>query len=535
MKKLYGYADEASSRDLLGAERYFDGLAGFIGQCQTPMTIAIQGDWGSGKTTALKIIGDKLEKSSGTGEGKRYILWFRTWQYAQFDLSEHLSFSLMSAFYHKLREICQLKQSKALHRFSGITRNLLLTILDGSLGGKASEMSGRVLDLLAGTEEQPEIFAQIEELREIIQETLDEALGEHDRLVVFVDDLDRLVPKTAVELLEILKNFFDCRKCVFVLAVDDAVVKQGVEEKYGKSIGEQKKQKFFDKIIQVPFNLPVSQYNLRSYVGQFLEDEKMSEEEIMSYVRAAESLVGYNPRAIKRAFNLYELHKLIVEDGVTKGRGFRLYVLVLLQIYKPGLYRKMVEKAKESSAALKKLFLEDEEEIQGIRQICQLQSSPTDTELDELVGLLVHTARISNLENTAAAKKKTIQLSGDKRLMVSFPSLEAILLAFSEEQYELECINKERMDIILRKNHKKCAMLKKSNSGEKVNMTVYQLPDFDITPPQLPGLTENLEEAQHEVLGYRYTENSYITFLEVDVPEKQKVLLQVLKCYGFIV
>lgn len=41
-----------------------------------------------------------------------------------------------------------------------------------------------------------------------------------DRVVIFVDDLDRLVPSKAVELLEVLKLFLDCKQCVFVLAID---------------------------------------------------------------------------------------------------------------------------------------------------------------------------------------------------------------------------------------------------------------------------------------------------------------------------
>ena len=37
------------------------------------------------------------------------------------------------------------------------------------------------------------------------------------RVVIFVDDLDRLQPQKAVEVLEVLKVFLDCENCVFVL------------------------------------------------------------------------------------------------------------------------------------------------------------------------------------------------------------------------------------------------------------------------------------------------------------------------------
>lgn len=35
------------------------------------------------------------------------------------------------------------------------------------------------------------------------------------RIVFYIDDLDRLQPLRAVELLEVLKIFLDCEKCVY--------------------------------------------------------------------------------------------------------------------------------------------------------------------------------------------------------------------------------------------------------------------------------------------------------------------------------
>jgi predicted KAP-like P-loop ATPase len=39
--------------DLLGMSHYAKALTDFITRCQTPMTIALQGDWGSGKSSLL--------------------------------------------------------------------------------------------------------------------------------------------------------------------------------------------------------------------------------------------------------------------------------------------------------------------------------------------------------------------------------------------------------------------------------------------------------------------------------------------------
>ena len=83
----------------------------------------------------------------------------------------------------------------------------------------------------------------------IFQELIDKKAGEKGRVIIFVDDLDRLDPARAVELLEVLKIFLDCRKCVFVLAIDYGVVARGVKAKYGGDFNDEKAKSFFDKII----------------------------------------------------------------------------------------------------------------------------------------------------------------------------------------------------------------------------------------------------------------------------------------------
>lgn len=56
-----GYADISAFDDRLGVDRYYEGLAHFIIECETSMTLSIQGDWGTGKTTALNLIEVKIK------------------------------------------------------------------------------------------------------------------------------------------------------------------------------------------------------------------------------------------------------------------------------------------------------------------------------------------------------------------------------------------------------------------------------------------------------------------------------------------
>lgn len=89
-----------------------------------------------------------------------------------------------------------------------------------------------------------------------------------ERLVILVDDLDRLEPNVAVGLLEVIKLFADVKQCVFVMAIDYDVVVQGVRQKYRNDIPLSKCRSFFDKIIQLSFRMPVEHYELENLVAK---------------------------------------------------------------------------------------------------------------------------------------------------------------------------------------------------------------------------------------------------------------------------
>ena len=141
-----------------------------------------------------------------------------------------------------------------------------------------------------------------------------------------------MAPGRAVELLEVLKLFLDCEKCVFVLAIDYGVVSRGVKEKYGNDFGDEKGKSFFDKIIQVPFKMPVANYNISSYVKSCFEEIgiSVSDEKIVYYVDLINHSIGNNPRSMKRLFNSYLLlNKITVSDLLNDEKNKSLLFAIL--------------------------------------------------------------------------------------------------------------------------------------------------------------------------------------------------------------
>ena len=87
------------------------------------MTVAIQGDWGAGKSTTLKLIRANLPiKSSETRDSASnseeretngiLLIEFNTWPYSQFNLGDRLPFSLMETIISQLKEKVKAEQSR---------------------------------------------------------------------------------------------------------------------------------------------------------------------------------------------------------------------------------------------------------------------------------------------------------------------------------------------------------------------------------------------------------------------------------------
>lgn len=296
------------SEDLFNVSTYVDGLCTFVNNCDTPMTISIQGDWGSGKTSMMNMMRENLKTSI-------WPIWFNTWQFSQFDMGNSLVFSMMDVLLKGLD--CDPDViKKVLCGVAGVSKNLLRVLADKAAGGVVEGLLTEAMNGGTSTDYAREVL----ELKTKFQEAVNKKLSKEnkERVVIFVDDLDRLQPGKAVELLEVLKLFLDCEKCVFVLAVDYEVVTLGIKEKFGSNVSEEKGKSFFDKIIQLPFKMPVAQYDINKYVGDMMKkmDVETNEKEVKLFSNLIRTSIGYNPRSMKRLFNTYQLLDIISKSAV---------------------------------------------------------------------------------------------------------------------------------------------------------------------------------------------------------------------------
>ena len=195
-------------------------------------TIAVVGEWGSGKTSVLNMVAETLQDDAATPA----ILRFNPWLFGSAD-------DLVPRFFRELS--AQLGQSRS-ERLKDVAK--AFSNLGQSLA-PLSPVTGTtwVANLLAKLTDHWTKPLSLHDKRN----HLSEALATSDsRVVVLIDDVDRLEAGETRELMRLIRLTSDLPNVVFLLAFDRRHV--------ARSLGENETEglQYLDKIVQVSHDLP---------------------------------------------------------------------------------------------------------------------------------------------------------------------------------------------------------------------------------------------------------------------------------------
>ncbi|MEK6839923.1 MAG: P-loop NTPase fold protein, partial [Nanoarchaeota archaeon] len=192
--------------------------------------IGVEGKWGAGKTSFINLVLSELDKESVV------YFTFNPWNFSD-------EASLLRDFFIKFSEavekITGKKTGKQMKEYAG-----KLSEID--LGISYHDVSFNPLKLLK--------FFSPDSSLETIRKELEKALADiPKKIVVVIDDIDRLDRKETKLILKLVKLTADFPKTIFILAYDRARVEDRITEKdNGLEGGE-----YLKKIIQVSFSLPL--------------------------------------------------------------------------------------------------------------------------------------------------------------------------------------------------------------------------------------------------------------------------------------
>ncbi|MBX7548003.1 P-loop NTPase fold protein [Streptomyces sp. NPDC004232] len=289
-----------------------------------PLTVGVFGSWGAGKSSFLRLWERRFEA------GATRTIWFNPWKY---DRKVEVWAALLHTILAEMEQVPTLRD-KAVRLAKAAT---WLSVRAG-LGAAVALGTGGVIkredvdDLLKGLSEgDAEQYRQVNHFETDFADAVREFVGEDGRLVVFVDDLDRCTPESAMTVLESLKLFLAQSQCVFVLAMDVDVLAAIATNKFGESLKGAPVEvasgmAYLEKIVQLPFFLPdVGFGTLREaftpYVSELADDPLFWE--------LLQRGLGANPRRLKRYVNVFNMALAVSRAQLPAGRIDREYRLQL--------------------------------------------------------------------------------------------------------------------------------------------------------------------------------------------------------------
>jgi hypothetical protein len=328
--------DIPSNAPALNFEETATALAQVVQQSEPRFAVGIFGGWGSGKTTLMQAIERKLPKD------RILCPWFNAWRYER---EPHLIVPLLDTIRGAVVEWAASQQPAVAERAKGVAARIG-RVVRALAKGLSAEFSvpgfaklsyalepaiDQLMDDAAHGDSEPQslYYASFEELRRAFEQLTG---GGIDRIVVFIDDLDRCLPSNALDVIESMKLFFDLPGFVFVVGLDQTVLEQAVRVRLTGMVGSESpasgvadrrvratEREYVKKIFQVPYELPpmaaerldellASIYGAAQLNGGQLTDLRQRVRPYLDHV-AVEGQV--NPREVKRFINAYTLQMMV--------------------------------------------------------------------------------------------------------------------------------------------------------------------------------------------------------------------------------
>ena len=319
--RLIPCSDVYCQEDQLGFDKYVETLHGIIKDkdFKTPFCIGIYGRWGSGKTSFMHLLENRLVKD----DSSPHVVpaWFNPWRYEK---EEHLIIPFLKTVESEITKYLKNKQGlkKKIAKELQNAAQKLSTAASAILYGLKPDLNLGLAKLQFDVAKSVDRGEVIEEKQlsiaeklssvyyDVVTELKNAVVEKEFRIAVFVDDLDRCLPEKAVELLESIKLFLDLEGYLFIIGVDKGVITKGISYHYRffePSKGESDERQtispddYLDKMIQLPLELPPIEFGRKQ---KFIQSMLGDSDEFKEHSDIIEMGVGDNPRTLKRFVNL---------------------------------------------------------------------------------------------------------------------------------------------------------------------------------------------------------------------------------------
>lgn len=237
-------------------------------QTDTGYVLAINGKWGSGKTSFLYYIEQYLtncysELSVLTSSKKAIILRFDPWLFSGHqDIINQFFIQLQNTMIRGKKPSSE--TLKVLNKFFKYGSELRKV---ATLEAQVAGWTFTGLHTLT----EAKIKSSVHSIAKLKDEIIKELPKLDDKIVIIIDDIDRLIPEEICELFRAIKAIGDFPNIVYLLAYDEEVVSSALEHGLCNQFWEMRQQSCFgihylEKIVQFSINIPkIGDYQIHEY------------------------------------------------------------------------------------------------------------------------------------------------------------------------------------------------------------------------------------------------------------------------------
>jgi chaperonin GroEL len=339
--------DQPATSDRFGFGPFVRALCDIVlsESSQTPLAIALDGRWGTGKTSVMRMVESQARLAGFP------CIWLNAWSLEGTE-------NLLAAVGAEIQ-----REARRLDKDSGsVTDSVRSTLRSASralswftsAGAQLAELlADRVKDRESELAELASVVTanrSFEELVHILLRSPSSGKDVSSRLIVFIDDLDRALPDQIANTLRTLKLVLESPRCVFILAMDMAVVARAIEQHYSSAaaardvrgleaaaayepehdedVGRSFGFSYLEKLVQIRVEIP----RLTPRVArEFLEDQQFNPQ-IIEIVRWAPPEETTNPRRLKQYLNWLTMNLQFIvgaslPEGLTNHLALRFLAL----------------------------------------------------------------------------------------------------------------------------------------------------------------------------------------------------------------
>ena len=378
----------------------------------SPATIGVYGDWGSGKSTLMKMVKKSLDADKNT-----LTVEFNGWLFEGYEdaktalcgtiLDEMRTHeTLFAKGKEKIKALLKkVDGGKLLSKGVkygldflltggiGTVTELTLTGIISAVKQKAGDVSeDEIKKVIDAFKKEETKRTEIKNFRKTFKEVFEDCKGE--RLVVFIDELDRCTPDTVLDIFEAIRLFLYVPGTTFIIGADERLVSYAVKTKYkdipGHDIDISKE--YLEKLVQYPVKIPqLNEQEVKQYItclllqNEDLDIKKVAEsitklgindeltsdtvktatgKEVTEGIKEAfdlsnqiysalATLMKGNPRHCKRFFNTLMMRIALADRRNITLQKKVLAKLMLAEYYKPSFIEALMKP--ESKDELKQL------------------------------------------------------------------------------------------------------------------------------------------------------------------------------------